>query len=243
MDDAAPLIRLTDLAFSYDGKRPVLKDLHLAFYRGDRVGLLAPNGSGKTTLFHLIMGLLTPDAGSIEIFGEKMESEADFSRTRTKIGFLFQDADDQLFSPTVIEDVAFGPLNMGKSREEAIALSKKVLDFLGIAHLEHRITFKLSGGEKKLVSLATVLSMEPQILLLDEPLTGLDMDTRAILKKVLLQLNISFMVISHDIEFLKEMTTSVYTLRNGTLVSDDQVYVHQHDHAHVLGYVPHQHEK
>ncbi len=241
MDNHQPLIQLEGIRFAYTPGLPVLDNLDFTLHRGDRIGLLAPNGSGKTTLFHVIMGLLPPGAGRISLFGKPMEKERDFAEMRLKIGLLFQDADDQLFCPTVIEDVAFGPLNMGKSREEAVRMAKETLEFLGLADFENRITFKLSGGEKKLVSLATVLSMSPEVLLLDEPLTGLDARTRTVITKVLSRIGLSYIVISHDIEFLQETTSAIYSLQNGRLHVDDQVYVHRHDHAHVLGNVPHKH--
>lgn len=241
MDKNQPVIRLAGIRFAYTAGPSVLDNLDFSFHKGDRIGLLAPNGSGKTTLFHVIMGLLNPEAGSIELFGKRMQNEKDFVEMRRKIGFLFQDADDQLFCPTVIEDVAFGPLNMGRSKAEAIRISKSTLAFLGIADFENRITFNLSGGEKKLVSLATVLSMGPEVLLLDEPLTGLDARTRGIITRVLSRIGLSYIIISHDIEFLMETTSVIYTLQDGRLHVDDHVYAHQHDHAHVLGNVPHKH--
>ena len=138
-----------------------MKNLDFEFHKGDRIGLVAPNGSGKTTLFHVIMGLLKPSAGRIVIFGQTRRKEKDFIDVRHRIGLLFQDADDQLFSPTVLEDVAFGPLNLGKTKQEALDISRRTLSFLGLSGFENRITFKLSGGEKRLVSLATILAMEP----------------------------------------------------------------------------------
>jgi cobalt/nickel transport system ATP-binding protein len=241
MDNHPPIIQLEGIRFAYTPGLPVLDNLDFTFHRDDKIGLLAPNGSGKTTLFHVIMGLLSPVAGSISLFGKRMERERDFAEMRLKIGLLFQDADDQLFCPTVIEDVAFGPLNMGKSRDEAVRISKETLEFLGLSDFENRITFKLSGGEKKLVSLATILSMSPEVLLLDEPLTGLDARTRSVITKILSRIGLSYIIISHDIEFLQETTSTIYSLQNGRLYVDDQVYVHRHDHAHVLGNVPHKH--
>lgn len=204
--------------------------------------MLAPNGSGKTTLFHIIMGLLKPDAGAIEIFGKSMKSEKDFEGIRPRIGLLFQDADDQLFSPTVLEDVAFGPLNLGKTKEEAIEISLKTLRFLGLENFEDRITFKLSGGEKRLVSLATVLAMEPEILLLDEPTTGLDMKTRSTLMSILQNLDMSYILISHEFDFLEPTTEKIYTIDNRKIIVDEEFHIHQHEHAHRLGAHPHKHE-
>ncbi len=232
---------MNGISFAYSEHSPILKDLDFEFFSGDKVGLIAPNGSGKTTLFHLIMGLLKPTAGSIEIFGKPLICEDDFAEIRHRIGLLFQDADDQLFCPTVLEDVSFGPLNMGKSRKEAIEISKRTLDFLGLADFEDRITFKLSGGEKKLVSLATVLSMEPEVLLLDEPLTGLDTKTRATITRALTEMNISYIIISHNIKFMETTTDHILTMRDGKLYADDQAHIHDHAHVHVHGNVPHDH--
>jgi ABC-type glutathione transport system ATPase component len=117
MADHTPIIDLKGITFAYPGGPPVLRDLDFALCSGQRIGIMAPNGSGKTTLFHLIMGLVKPLTGQISIFGKAMRAEKDFVEARRRIGLLFQDPDDQLFSPTVLEDVAFGPLNLGKSRE------------------------------------------------------------------------------------------------------------------------------
>lgn len=227
--------------FSYSEDSPILKNLDFDFLKGDKIGFIAPNGSGKTTLFHLIMGLIKSVSGTIEIFGKPMETEQDFAQIRHRIGLLFQDADDQLFCPTVLEDVSFGPLNMGKSKKEAIEISKRTLDSLGLSEFENRITFKLSGGEKKLVSLATILSMEPEVLLLDEPLSGLDIKTRSTITRVLTEMNISYIIISHNIKFMETTTQKILTMRDGKIYTDDQVHVHIHDHAHVMGNVPHKH--
>ena len=155
---------------------------------------------------------------------------------------LFQDADDQLFSPTVLEDVAFGPLNLGKSKDEAVEIARSILDFLGLDGFEDRITFKLSGGEKRLVSLAVVLAMAPDILLLDEPINGLDTKTKERLTEILLHLDLSYLLISHDMDFLSETTDAVYTMQNGKIMIDDKVQLHQHAHAHPHGAFPHRHD-
>ena len=179
------MIDLKDISFGYPGGTLVLDQLNLSLRAGDRTGLMGANGSGKTTLFHIIMGLLKPSAGSIEIFGKPVRAEKDFEEVRQRVGLLFQDADDQLFSPTVLEDVAFGPLNLGKSKEEAKTIAQQTLMSLGLTGFEDRVTHKLSGGEKRLVSLATVLAMEPEVLLLDEPTTGLDQATEKRLIEIL----------------------------------------------------------
>lgn len=241
IENSQPIINLENISFSYPGEPLIIDELDFKFHHGDRSGLIAPNGSGKTTFFHIIMGLVKPSSGKMEIFGKPVSGEEDFSNIRGRIGLLFQNADDQLFCPTVLEDVAFGPLNMGKSKEEAIEISKKILDSLGLAGFEDRITYKLSGGEKRLVSLATVLSMKPDILLLDEPLTGLDRETRLKLIDILPDLDISYILISHEIDFLTATTKRIYTMKDGKILIDDQAYIHQHEHVHQFGQVPHKH--
>lgn len=236
-----PFIALDSLCFGYPNRAPVIQGLSFTLFQGDRIGLVAPNGSGKTTLFHLIMGLLKPQAGRIDLFGHRMQRESDFESARRRMGLLFQDADDQLFSPTVLEDVAFGPLNLGKSKQEALDLSRRTLSFLGLDGFEDRVTFKLSGGEKRLVSLATVLAMEPEVLLLDEPTTGLDTATKTTLVEVLNRLEMTCMVISHEFEFLSRTTEHAYTMENGRILTDEEVHFHTHQHAHKMGHHPHRH--
>jgi cobalt/nickel transport system ATP-binding protein len=199
-----PLIELQNITYTYPGApQPVFEDFNFQLLPGKHLGLVGPNGSGKTTLLSLIMGLLRPQAGSIMVFGQEVKKEKDFTKVRQKVGLLFQNADDQLFCPTVLEDVAFGPLNLGKSPAEAIQIARETMDRLGLAGFEDRVTYKLSGGEKKLVSLATVLAMQPQLLLLDEPTTGLDETTRHRLIHILQNLEISYLIVSHEHEFLE----------------------------------------
>jgi cobalt/nickel transport system ATP-binding protein len=236
------IISLRGITFAYPGRRPVLDSLDFELYRGERIGLVAPNGSGKTTLFHVIMGLLTPSAGTLETFGRALRTARDFETVRQRIGLLFQDPDDQLFSPTVLEDVAFGPLNLGKSKAEAVAISRRILNFLGLGGFEDRITFKLSGGEKRLVSLASVLAMEPEVLLLDEPTNGLDDRTRGVLSGVLTELDLSYVLISHNPDFLAATTRKIFSMANGKILTDEQLQFHTPLHAHPHGEVPHRHE-
>jgi len=236
------ILNLTDISFSYPDSPKILDNLNLQLSKNDKVGLMGPNGSGKTTLFHIIMGLLKPLSGNIEIFGKPAKEEKDFIDVRMRIGLLFQDADDQLFSPTVLEDVAFGPLNLGKSKDEAIDIARKTLGSLDLAGFEDRLTYKLSGGEKRLVSLATILAMEPEALLLDEPTTGLDEKTKTKIKKTLCELDLSYILISHEFDLLFEITDSIYTMKNGKIIFDDEVHFHQHTHAHPHGSYRHEHE-
>ena len=242
MKNKKTLIKLNQISYSYPDRPPVLDKLDFTFKQGEKVGLMAPNGTGKTTFFHIMMGLIKPGSGSIEIFNQPVEKEKDFVKIRRRIGLLFQDSDDQLFHPTVIEDVAFGPLNLGKTKEEAIEISKKTLEYLGLHDFENRITFKLSGGEKRLVALATILAMEPEILLLDEPSAGLDEKTKEHITGIFKDLAISYIVVSHELDFLSEITDSIHTLDQGKIISDAEMHIHQHYHAHPYGGRPHKHK-
>lgn len=210
------MIRLRDIHFKYNS-RYILDGLNLDVQPGDRIGLVGPNGCGKTTLSHIIMGLLKPESGVVEIFGKVRSEESDFREIRGKVGFLFQDADDQLFCPTVLEDVAFGPLNLGKSPEEAKAIVASTLASLKLDGFAERITYKLSGGEKRLVSVATVLAMEPSVLILDEPTTGLDEDTTERLIEILTTSNLTYLIISHDRAFVKRTADKILRIKDGVI--------------------------
>ncbi len=220
MEVSLSLIELKDIEFSYSRGRLVLDGVCLTLKKGQKVLLSGGNGAGKTTLFHIILGLLSPKKGSIKLFNKYCQKEQDFFEPRKKIGLLFQDPDDQLFSPSVIEDVAFGPLNLGFSHKEALSKARDTLDSLGILHLEKRVPYELSGGEKKLVALATILSMDPQVLLLDEPLVGLE---KKAVERFLAVLNSkkldAFIIISHLPELLKESVNCFWILENGKLTS------------------------
>lgn len=212
------LIALSDVSFAYPGGRAVLSECSFRLARGERVGLVGSNGSGKSTLLSLIVGLLEPSAGRVEAFGRPRECEQDFYEVRCRAGLLFQDADDQLFCPTVAEDVAFGPLNLGKHRHEVHGIVARTLDELGLAGCEDRITYKLSGGEKRLVALATVLAMEPEVLLLDEPTSGLDEAATERVTGILAGLSQSMILVTHDRRLLEALATRRVELQGGRLM-------------------------
>lgn len=235
------LIQLEGVTYAYPGHEPVLRGVDFTLHQGRRLGLIGPNGTGKTTLAHLVLGLLKPQAGVISLFGRPAREEKDFARCRGRIGLLFQNAEDQLFYPTVLEDVAFGPLNLGKSPAEAAAVARATLERLGLDGFENRVIHRLSGGEKKLVALATVLAMEPEVLFLDEPSNELDAATRSRLIKVMAGLSQSIIVISHDFDFLARTTTDIYSLAEGRIHFDGPTTLHEHVHAHSHGHVPHRH--
>lgn len=226
-----PLLALAGVRFGYPG-RPVLRGAELALHAGERVALIGANGSGKSSLLHLLVGLHRPAAGQVRAFGRDRSREADFREVRRRVGLVFQDADDQLFCPTVIEDVAFGPLNLGQTPAQARQSAEQSLARLGLEGLAGRLTHKLSGGEKRLVSLAAVLAMGPEVLLLDEPTTGLDEATEQRLVDHLAGLGQAMLFVSHDRRLVGRLATRALLLEDGRL-REAAVHVHPHTHAHV----------
>jgi cobalt/nickel transport system ATP-binding protein len=234
-----PLLELRGAVFDYGG-RPVLSGVDLTLGAGERVALIGPNGAGKSTLLHLLVGLQRPRAGEVWAFGQPRRVEADFHEVRARVGLLFQDSDDQLFCPTVLEDLAFGPLNLGRSPAQARADAERTLSLLGLGGLADRVTHRLSAGEKRLVALGTVLAMDPEVLLLDEPTNGLDAATEARLTDHLSVSPQAMLIVSHDRGFLERLATRALVLEGGNLAEatihrHPHVHAHSHLHIHVPG--------
>jgi cobalt/nickel transport system ATP-binding protein len=219
--DGAPLLALEHLAFAYPGGPAVLAGVDLALRPGERLAIVGGVGCGKTTLLHLIVGLRRASGGRIRMFGSVCASERDFARVRPRAQLLFQDPDDQLFCPTVGEDVAFGPLNLGQPPAAAAATATRTLAALGLAGFEERVTHRLSGGEKRLVALAAVLAMDPEILLLDEPMSNLDARVREGVRhelRVLQQaLGITAIHVTHDREEAMILADRIVVLEEGRI--------------------------
>jgi cobalt/nickel transport system ATP-binding protein len=231
----APLLALRGVHFGF-ADRPVLRGVDFALHAGERVAVTGANGAGKSTLLHLLVGLRQPSAGEVAAFGEVRRAEADFVPVRARVGLVFQDADDQLFCPTVLEDVAFGPLNLGRSPAQARADAEATLGALGLAGFAERVTHRLSGGEKRLVALATVLAMHPDVLLLDEPTNGLDAATEARLLAHLTALPQAMVIVSHDRRLLERLATRAVCLHEGRLAAamlHRHAHVHAHEHLHL----------
>ena len=230
------LLALHDVTVNRDGAT-VLRGVFMRLAAGERLAIVGPNGAGKTTLLRTIVGLERAVAGSVRLFGIDCAVEKQFRTMRPRIGFLFQDSDDQLFCPSVIEDVAFGPLNTGCSDKEATARAQEVLDELGIGHLAHRITHKLSGGEKRLVCLAGLFAMRPDVLLLDEPSNGVDAAHMQLLRAALHGFAGAMILVSHDSTFVAELATRAMILQDGQLGPaeiHDHPHVHSHPHVHAV---------
>jgi len=206
-----------NLSFAYEEGRPVLVEVSGCLGRGERVALLGANGSGKSTLLHLLMGLRKPQNGVLEVFGRIRREEEDFEEVRQRIGLLFQDSDDQLFNPTVWDEMLFGPLNLGWSREQAGSRAKETLSLFGLEGYAERLTYRLSAGEKRMVALASLWVMEPEVLLLDEPTAGLDEKARRRFREILGSYGGAMIMASHDREFLESLVHRRWLLRAGRL--------------------------
>ena len=226
----SPLIRLDGVAVSRGGV-PLLRDVDLALMAGERLAIVGPNGAGKTTLLRTIVGLERASRGSVQLFGTDCATEKQFRPFRPRIGFLFQDSDDQLFCPTVLEDVSFGPLNTGCPEDEARARAGAALDQLGIAHLADRISHRLSGGEKRLVCLAGLIAMRPDVLLLDEPTNGVDTANERRLRDALHGFPGAMVLVSHDEPFVADLATRAMVIADGVL-SPAELHLHEHTHRH-----------
>ena len=212
------LIETKGLFYRYPRRGVVLDQVDFTLYPKERIALTGANGAGKTTFLHLLVGLKKAKGGEIIAFGQSRIAEKEFVEVRAKAGFLFQDPDDQLFCPTVLEDVAFGPLNLGKSRDEALTIARNTLACLGMSGFEESITHQLSGGEKRMITLACVLAMEPEVLLLDEPTNALDKTARQRLIDTLKSLPQAMIIISHDHDFLAQLATRTLVLNEGKLL-------------------------
>ena len=226
-----PVVALDDVTVARDGM-PVLRGVTMDLAAGERLAIVGPNGAGKTTLLRVIVGLERAAAGAVRLFGAACRDERDFRPFRPRIGFLFQDSDDQLFCPTVIEDVAFGPLNTGLGRDAAMAAAGEALAGLGIGHLADRVAHRLSGGEKRLVCLAGLLAMRPEVLLLDEPTNGVDGRSLDRLRAVLDDFPGAVVLVSHDSAFVADHAGRAVYLEHG-LLADAEIHTHAHSHAHV----------
>ena len=211
-----PALVVSGLSFSYPDKPDVLRNVSLDVLPGERVGLIGPNGAGKTTFFLAICGVLKQSAGEIALFGEPMRY-GDFT---PEIGMVFQNPDDQLFCPSVRDDVAFGPQNLGLSKEEVAARVTESLTTTGAMELADRPPHHLSGGEKRMVSIAGVLAMRPRLVIYDEPSANLDSRSRRRLIRFLQASQKTILVASHDLELVLEVCDRVILMDEGRIVAN-----------------------
>ncbi|HUA22355.1 MAG TPA: energy-coupling factor ABC transporter ATP-binding protein [Bryobacteraceae bacterium] len=216
-----PLIEVHDLSFRYDDGTQALEDIHFALQPGETVALLGANGSGKTTFVLQLNGILRGE-GSVTVCGLPVNQE-NLAAIRSKIGMVFQDADEQLFMPTVLEDVTFGPLNQGLPEEEAVARGRAALERAGLLHAAHKAPYHLSAGEKRQVALAGVLAMQPEILVLDEPTTFLDPPALRNLVDLLRDLPQAKLIVTHNTRFAAALAGRAVFFEKGKLVAEGPV--------------------
>lgn len=212
-------LELRSLCFSWPDGRVVLRDVTFSLHAGERVALVGANGAGKSTLLSLLVGLLRPEKGEVRVEGLKVEP-GNLSRIRQVMGLLLQDPDDQLFLPSVEEDVAFGPQNLGLSHEEVRGRVSRALQRCGAEHLRDRPPYRLSAGEKRRVALAAVLALEARILALDEPTSHLDPRGRRELQELLTSLGLTTLLVTHDLDLAWDLAPRTLILRDGVIAAD-----------------------
>jgi len=218
----APSIKVSGLSFEYPDGNAALNGVDLQIARGERVALLGPNGAGKTTLVLHLNGILQPAAGTVAVAGRTVDSrDRDGLRAvRAAVGIVFQDPDDQLFMPTVGDDVAFGPANHGLSGDELSARVDEALGLVGMQPFRDRAPHHLSFGQRRRVAVATVLAMRPEILVLDEPSSNLDPASRRELAAILRSLDTTLLMVTHDLPYAVQLCERSVVLSDGRIVAD-----------------------
>ena len=212
------IVAVSNLSFCYPDGQQALTDISLTIYRGETVALIGPNGAGKSTLLLHLNGILRSN-GMVKVLGRQVDDK-NLRWVRSKVGLIFQNPDDQLFSSTVFDDVAFGPINMGYSEAEVRQCVARALDWVGMTGYEQRLPHHLSVGEKKRIAIATVLSMAPEILVIDEPTANLDPGGKWSLISLLKRLPATKIVASHDLELVQALCQRAIVLDQGQVIAD-----------------------
>ena len=212
------MLEFKNVSFAYEKDRPVLKDISFTIAEGEAVGLIGSNGAGKSTLLKALAGLITC-RGEIKAAGLPMCRE-NLPEIRRRLGFVLQDCDDQLFMPTVLEDMMFAPLNYGFSKEDAETKADAALKRLELTELKHRHNHKLSGGEKRMAAIATILAMEPRALIVDEPTIALDPQNRRAVINTLNSIECTRLIASHDLDMILDTCDRVILLFDGKIAAD-----------------------
>lgn len=218
------IIETKKISYHYPDGTEALKNVDFIAEKGKIVALLGPNGAGKSTLFLHFNGIIRPSSGTINLDGEPLRYEKkDLMKVRQKVGIVFQNPDDQLFAPTVMEDVAFGPMNIGLSNEEVEKRVKDALNKVGMDGFEKKAPHHLSGGQKKRVAIAGILAMKPEIMVLDEPTSGLDPRGASQILRLLYQLNkegMTIVISTHDVDLVPLYAYNVYIISKGEIIKE-----------------------
>lgn len=212
-------VEAKSLHFLYPDGHEAIKDISFTIYHGESVGIIGANGSGKSTLLFLMMGILFPDRGEVKV-GDVALTKKTLSMIRQRLGMVFQDSDDQLFMTTVYDDVAFGPRNYHLREDEVRLRVDEALEMVGITHLIYRAPFKLSNGEKRAAAIASVLSMRPDVLIMDEPSSGLDPKSRRRLIQILKGFSHTKIMTSHDLDMVLETCDRTIVIKDGGVAAD-----------------------
>ncbi|MDD6808039.1 MAG: energy-coupling factor ABC transporter ATP-binding protein [Oscillospiraceae bacterium] len=213
------MIEFKNVSFSYEKGKKILDDVSFTISDGESVGLIGANGAGKSTIMNLFLGLRFPSEGSAFVEGILVDKEH-LSEVRRKIGFVLQNSDNQMFMPTVYEDMIFGPMNYGHSKEEVDQMVDTVLEELGLTYLKNRYNHKISGGEKRMAAIATVLAMRPRVILMDEPSTALDPVNRRTVINTINKLSQTKLIASHDLDMILDTCDRVILISEGRVVAD-----------------------
>ena len=213
------MIEMKQVGFAYEKNRPVLQKLSFRIGKGESVGLIGANGAGKSTVMKLLLGLLSPSEGEVLVDGMRVEKKT-LPQVRRKLGFVLQNSDNQMFMPTVYEDMIFAPLNYGLSREEAEKRVDAALEQLNLQELKHRHNHRISGGEKRMAAIATILAMEPEAILMDEPSAALDPYNRRIVINTIRTLPQTKLITSHDLDMILDTCERVILLDGGNIAAD-----------------------
>lgn len=212
-------INFEHVNYSYEKSVPILRDVTFSAHEHESIGLIGANGVGKSTLLKLLVGLNFGYEGTISVEGMKVEKQI-LPKIRERIGYVFQDSDSQLFMSTAYEDIAFGPRNYGLSEPEVQERVENALSMIHIEHLKNKQIYKMSGGEKKMVSIATILAMTPDIILMDEPSIALDPRNRRYLIQILNQFHHLKIIASHDLDMILDTCSRVILMAGGTIIRD-----------------------
>ena len=218
------LLQVKGLSFTY-GEEPVLKDVNLIIRRGERIAVMGSNGAGKSTFFLNLNGVLRPDSGEILLCGSKI-GKKELNLLRKKVGFVFQDADSQIIAANVWAEISFGPMNLGLERREVIRRVDAAVSYLGLEELQQRAPHYLSGGEKKQVSIADILAMEPELLIFDEPMAALDPMNAQRVEDILGKLHEdgkTLLVATHDVDFAWRFADRILVFCDGMLIEVEKI--------------------